>query len=125
MRTIIAALLMTPIGCAARPSHVGTYAPVTAHCKVNGALPDASCTPGAVETTDLKITCGQRSSERRNVTESTKRKVLAMYGMSRWESGPLEIDHRVPICAGGAETVENLWPELASPVPGFPREGQA
>jgi hypothetical protein len=40
-----------------------------------------------------------------------ERRVLALYGLQWSERGNYEIDHLVPRCIGGADTVLNLWPE--------------
>lgn len=85
--------------------------PAEPECVRRGWLPDSACSPGAIETQDLRIICGQPTRARRRVSEATKRMVLARYGV-RWEDrGGYEIDHLVPIECGGGEDEWNLWPE--------------
>jgi hypothetical protein len=67
-----------------------------------------------VETTDLAIVCGQRTSERRRVSAAVKRRVLESYGYSKVTG--LEVDHLIPIELGGSNEIANLWPETD---PGF------
>ena len=55
----------------------------------------------------------------RHVTAATKRKVYAAYGIKSHRSGQYEIDHLVPLELGGSNSVSNLFPEAASPRPGF------
>jgi hypothetical protein len=83
-------------------------------CHVRGLLPDPACTPGAVETTDLAIICGQRTSERRRVSATARRRVLDAYGYSKVPG--LEVDHLIPLELGGSNAILNLWPETP---PGF------
>jgi hypothetical protein len=86
-------------------------------CHVNGLLPDVSCTPGAVATTDMQIVCGTSTRGRRNVTEAERRAVFVAYGLSpRQPEGAFEVDHLVSLELGGSNALANLWPEAA---PGF------
>ena len=88
-----------------------------AHCHVRGLLPDPVCTPGSVETADLDVICHQTTRERRDVDEVTKERVFAEYGLSpKQPRGAYEVDHLIPLCAGGSNDPSNLWPEAA---PGF------
>jgi hypothetical protein len=45
--------------------------------------------------------------------------VFAAYGVTSHRSGQYEIDHLVPLELGGSNSVANLFPEAASPRPGF------
>jgi hypothetical protein len=80
-------------------------------CHSRGPLPDNVCTPGAVETTDLAVICGQATKARRHVSEATKRLVLAEYGIAQSERHGWVIDHRIPIEVGGANSTQNLAPQ--------------
>lgn len=53
------------------------------------------------------------------MTEATKRKVYASYGIASRRPGQYEIDHLVPLELGGSNSVANLFPEAARPTPGF------
>jgi hypothetical protein len=84
-------------------------------CHARGLLPDAACTPGAVETTSLAVVCGSGTRGRRDVNRVTKRRVFEAYGLAPHQPpGAYEIDHLVPLGLGGSNEVANLWPEPAS-----------
>ena len=82
---------------------------------------DSGCTPGAVFTNVTKdMVCRKGySSSVRNVSSSTKNQVYAEYGITSHKSGEFEVDHLVSLELGGSNTIANLWPEAASPTPGF------
>jgi hypothetical protein len=89
-------------------------------CAARGPLPDPTCTPGAVETVDLDVICHHSTRERRKVSEATHRAVFAEYGLpSAHQGGEYEVDHLIPLELGGSNDIANLWPEAASPTPGF------
>jgi hypothetical protein len=91
-----------------------------ARCALRGPLPDPSCTPGAVETTDLEIICHHSTWERRNVSSAIHRQVFEEYGMAYPQTrGEFEVDHLIPLELGGSNDIANLWPEAAEPRPGF------
>lgn len=93
----------------------------TSNCQVNSALPDKSCTPGAVfanVTRDQVCTSGYSSSVR-DVSDVTKAAVYAEYGISTHITGQYEVDHFISLELGGSNDIGNLWPEAASPSPGF------
>jgi hypothetical protein len=93
----------------------------TSGCVISGALPDKSCTPGAIFATATKdkICISGYSSSVRNVSESTKGAVYREYGITSHTSGQYEVDHLISLELGGSNDISNLWPEPASPVPGF------
>jgi len=82
-------------------------------------LPNPSMTPGAVSTSDTAIVCHRHTATVRPTTDATKAKVYAAYGVVRHREGDFEVDHLVPLELGGADTITNLWPQPASPKPGF------
>jgi hypothetical protein len=93
----------------------------TSGCVVHGALQDSGCTPGALVSAvsrDQICRPGYASSVR-NVTTSTKDKVYAEYGITHRTTGEYEVDHLVSLELGGSNDISNLWPEAASPKPGF------
>src|SRR4051794_4700430 len=66
-----------------------------------GRLPDRSCSPGRVATTDTERVCAPGYSGRvRNVSESTKNRVYFEYGIRRHSRGQYEIDHIIPLELG-------------------------
>jgi hypothetical protein len=94
----------------------------TIGCKINGPLPDHECTPGAIfETAGTSTICVKGYTTKvRNVLTSLKKKVYAEYGISYPQStGSYEADHLVPLELGGSNDISNLFPESATPVPGF------
>lgn len=84
----------------------------SAPCHARGRLPDATCSPGLAETTDLAIICHTSTRARRHVSEALKRQVLAEYGVRWSDRAAYVIDHVIPIEIGGdGAAVENLWPQ--------------
>ncbi len=78
----------------------------------NDDFPRADLTPGVVASTDIHDVCGTvggltYSKRHRATTSEMKHEVLRRYGVSH--AG--EIDHRVPLCLGGADDIRNLWPQ--------------
>ncbi len=92
----------------------------TSGCQVQGALPDRDCTPGSVLNVSASQVCqpGYASSVR-NVPQSEKDQVYAEYGIASHAAGQYEVDHLVSLELGGSNDIANLWPEAASPTPGF------
>ncbi len=93
----------------------------TSGCVAHSGLADAACTPGALLATGTKAAICQSgySSQVRNVPTSEKNQVYAEYGISSHGTGQYEVDHLVSLELGGSNEIANLWPELASPKPGF------
>jgi hypothetical protein len=107
------------------PHTLGTRTKTTS-CTVNGALPDSACTPGAIfsnATKDQICQSGYASSVR-NVPTSEKDQVYAEYGITSHYTGQYEVDHLVSLELGGSNDIANLWPEAASPTPGFHQKDQ-
>lgn len=98
----------------------------TSGCQAHNGLPDSACTPGALmagATVD-KICVSGYSSSVRNVTTAEKDQVYAEYGITSHYAGQYEVDHLVSLELGGSNEISNLWPELASPTPGFHQKDQ-
>jgi|CZKU01.1.fsa_nt_gi hypothetical protein len=107
---------------ATAPSDASASQPPTkeAGCVARGPLPDPTCTPGAVMTTDLAVICGQSTQPRRNVPASVHREAFTDYGYAYPQArGAFEVDHLIPLELGGDNIIANLWPEPAEPHPGF------
>lgn len=83
--------------------------------------PDAQLTPGE--------TCTHPDSYRypehipycsRNVDTQTKKDIIAQYDRERgfhvgsMDRGDFKIDHYIPLCAGGSNERDNLWPQHKS-----------
>lgn len=93
----------------------------TSGCNASGGLQDKECTPGAIlaGATASKICVQGYSKSVRNVPVSEKTQVYSSYGIARHTAGQYEVDHLVSLELGGSNDISNLWPELASPKPGF------
>ncbi len=93
----------------------------TSGCLAQGGLPDSACTPGAIFTSATRDQICQAGYARsvRNVPTSEKDQVYAEYGIYHHTPGEYEVDHLVSLELGGSNDIANLWPEAASPKPGF------
>ncbi len=93
----------------------------TSGCQALNGLPDSACTPGAIfpDATKDKICVTGYASSVRNVPQSEKDQVYAEYGITSHYAGQYEVDHLVSLELGGSNDISNLWPEAASPKPGF------
>jgi hypothetical protein len=93
----------------------------TTGCVANAGLTDPACTPGAIFTAATKDQVCQAGYARsvRNVPTSEKDQVYASYGIYHHSTGQYEVDHLVSLELGGSNEIANLWPEAASPKPGF------
>jgi hypothetical protein len=68
-------------------------------------LPNRKLTPGKV---------ARRDKDRHGVTEPMERKVFERYRIP-WSRRPeFKIDHLIPVELGGADTIDNLWPQSLS-----------
>lgn len=94
----------------------------TAVCRVAGPLPDHACTPGAIfatTTVDTMCTPGYTKTVR-SVSAKLKKSIYQAYGVAYPPpTGTYEADHLIPLELGGSNDVANLFPEAASPQPGF------
>ena len=90
-------------------------------CQAHDGLPDQACTPGAVfpAVTAAQICINGYAKTVRNVSDATKKQVFAEYGITSHPSGSYEVDHLISLELGGTNDIANLWPEAASPAPGF------
>jgi hypothetical protein len=67
-----------------------------------GMLPDPKLTPGKV---------ARNGKERNGVTEEMERKVFDRYHIPWRRRLEFKIDHLIPLELGGADTIDNLWPQ--------------
>jgi hypothetical protein len=88
---------------------------------IRARLPDRACTPGAVfRSVGKSQVCVPGHARRvRNVPQSLKNSIYGEYGIRSHSRGQFEVDHLVPLELGGSNAAKNLWPEAASPKPGF------
>ncbi len=98
----------------------------TSGCISQNVLADPDCTPGAIfpDATAAQICVPGYSSKVRNVPDSVKNKAYAEYGIASHQPGEYEVDHLISLELGGSNDIANLWPEPASPVPGFHEKDQ-
>ncbi|HZS77871.1 MAG TPA: HNH endonuclease [Ktedonobacteraceae bacterium] len=98
----------------------------TSGCTARGALQDPECTPGDIFPNVTKDQICQPGYSRsvRNVPTSEKNQVYAEYGIYHHSAGEYEVDHLVSLELGGSNDISNLWPEAASPTPGFHQKDQ-
>jgi hypothetical protein len=98
----------------------------TSGCLARNALPDLACTPGALVpgVTMSQICRPGYAATARKVTQSRKDQVYAEYGVAHHFPGQFEVDHLVSLELGGSNDLANLWPEAASPSPGFHQKDQ-
>lgn len=87
---------------------------------VRDGRPDGACTPGAIfpeVTTDQVCRAGYSASVR-NVPADLSRQVYSAYGVIDRAAGEYQVDHLVPLEAGGSNDIANLWPQATAAVPG-------
>ena len=114
----MALTLVASVGAAAGASH---GAPKVV-CHVSGGLQDSACTPGAIfrNASTADVCRPGYAGSVRNVPESVKRAVYAEYGIAGSHHGSAyEVDHLISLELGGSNSIANLWPEAATPKPGF------
>jgi len=105
----------------ATPTHQFGVQTKTSGCVAHNGLPDSACTPGAIfpNATKTQICTSGYAQSVRNVPQSVKNKAYAEYGITSHYAGQYEVDHLVSLELGGSNDISNLWPEAASPKPGF------
>jgi hypothetical protein len=97
----------------------------TTDCVIQGAFQDTACTPGAIlSVTKEQVCVSGYARSVRNVPQSVKNKVFAEYGITKHPTGAYEVDHLVSLELGGSNDIANLWPEAATPKPGFHEKDQ-
>ena len=65
-------------------------------------LPNPKLTPGKI---------AQSEKDRRGVTVEMEQKVFARYRLPWSSRAAFKIDHLIPLELGGADTIDNLWPQ--------------
>lgn len=109
-----------PSGSNSNAAHFGVPTK-SSGCVAHNGLQDSACTPGAIISTATKEQICQSGYAKsvRNVPTSEKDQVYAEYGITHHATGEYEVDHLVSLELGGSNDIANLWPEAASPKPGF------
>jgi hypothetical protein len=86
------------------------------------ARPDHRLTPGEAfpNAAATEVCTPGHSSQVRNVAREQYQQVYSEYHVAYPEpAGSYELDHLIPLELGGDNSNANLWPEPASPEPGF------
>ena len=65
-------------------------------------VPNPKLTPGKV---------AKREKDKRGVTAAMGKKVFARYRLPWSRRAEFKIDHLIPVELGGADTIDNLWPQ--------------
>lgn len=83
-----------------------------------GNMPDPTLTPGAVASTNLAEVCASDgkpgsaySRAHRSMNEQQRQADFERYGVPWSDRHDYEDDHLVPLCLGGADRLENRWPQ--------------
>jgi hypothetical protein len=122
----VAAVAIAPTPVGATPDRPFGSRTRDAGCTIHDGLPDLACTPGAIfpDATAAQVCRPGYSATARNVPAAVSREVYRAYGILERTTGEYELDHSVPLEAGGSNDIANLWPELAEPRPGFHEKDQ-
>ncbi len=67
-----------------------------------GLIPNAKLTPGKVAASE---------KDRQGVTIAMEQKVFRRYHLPWERRAEFKIDHLIPLELGGADTIDNLWPQ--------------
>jgi hypothetical protein len=110
----------TPLPSSAKEPHWGVQTK-TSGCQAHNGLQDLACTPGDIlpNVTKSQVCVSGYARSVRNVPQSVKNKAYAEYGITNRRPGQYEVDHLVSLELGGSNDISNLWPEIATPKPGF------
>lgn len=73
--------------------------------------PDPSLTPGAVRTTDVDDICTTDTHSLRHGNRERSDLIYERYGVPEADRMQYTLDHLISLEIGGADVVENLWPE--------------
>jgi hypothetical protein len=128
MRIVLAAALGLIVAVLQRPDHVSAGSPTTfpqptsnSGCQVQNSEPDPTCTPGAVfNVPTVQICQPGYGTNVSNVTQTAQAAVYGAYGITYPQpASAYQVDHLVPVELGGSNDIANLWPEAASPFPGY------
>jgi len=139
---IVLGLLVLLTGCAApvenkfTDSYTISYRTKTDNCTYNYPYQDFACSPGhAFPLTAIKVNgkyvegngsayigdiCESGyTANVRDVSDSLKQQVFFEYGIYKHKAGEYEIDHIISLELGGDNNISNLYPQPASPYPGY------
>lgn len=75
------------------------------------AFPDPALTPGAIRSTDAGEICSTGTSQFRHWDRARSDLIFARYHIAREDRMAYTLDHLVPLEIGGADVIENIWPQ--------------
>lgn len=76
------------------------------------AAPNLAVTPGVVRPLSLAVICATAwGRDVRHVTDAKRQAAFARYGVPWADRAHYETDHVIPRSLGGADAVDNLWPQ--------------
>jgi hypothetical protein len=124
-----AALAACPAGVDPKSSTPISAVSSTSNCKLKTShgypLPDAACTPGAINpTVDTAVLKGGKFKTAcdRDVATSAEEKATTYAGYTinkptgnTGKTQSCELDHLVSLELGGADTLDNIWPQCGPP----------
>lgn len=82
-------------------------------------LPNRNVTPGVIRTANAAEICAKtfRTKPFRKTTLEMKHQACKLYGITDEcpsTHGKMELDHLIPLELGGDDSLDNLWPQLAT-----------
>ena len=75
------------------------------------SYPDPSLTPGAIRSTDASEICATGTSQFRHWDRDRSDLIFERYHIARADRIAYTLDHLIPLAIGGADTIENIWPQ--------------
>ena len=75
------------------------------------SYPDPSLTPGAIRSTDASAICATGTSQFRHWDRDRSDLIFARYHIARADRMAYTLDHLIPLEIGGADAIENIWPQ--------------
>jgi hypothetical protein len=98
-----------------RPSNLRRKSSMVASFE-RGLVPNHTLTPGATRSVTINDVCAMPHEEVvAEVSSTLRREVLQEYGIVHARADDYEIDYLIAPGLGGAEQIQNLWPEPYSP----------
>jgi hypothetical protein len=73
--------------------------------------PDPSLTPGTIRTTDVNAICSTDTRTLRHGSRERSDLIFALYHIAPADQINYTLDHLIPLEIGGADVVDNIWPE--------------
>lgn len=114
------ALTITPAPATPAPSITPVPASPSATLKPDVVPPQGDVITVPIDELCLKNYVSQKSS----VSVTVQKKVFTKYKVDYPSDGKYQLDHFIPVELGGSNSMDNLWPQPASPKPGFQEKNQ-